>query len=355
MDKYHVDCPTTSPVQAVVNSINSDPDALEILGRWIPDCALHVLFVSQSSIVLKAGADKIIKIYSGASNSKLQAGVEWLTYQDIGHLENVPKTFDHHESKTTRFIIMEYVGRDAMEIVINEGINYKMWSDALRELGVGLNAIHRLSKVHGDIKLENMTFNGLKWFFIDFGFGYTNCKTVGKYSGTFPNILPVYGFKSAAAENEKLGMYSIFDRRKVADIYAFALTFLSISGFHFIDKCIKCYEEGGPLCLMCSDMATPSKKMPMIAVDISSLYKYRVSNTTAVANWGNHPWGARAIRLLIDIVFTQLDPRCDQLVWNKNTHTCTYKGHNPSFNLEEYTPHEDTFSAWGKFQDHVCI
>lgn len=126
-------------------------------------------------------------------------------------------------------LLMEYTGVDGIDQINNGTMNNGLSLSFVTQLFDVVNEIHSNGFVHGDIKPENMTHDGSRWFMVDFGFMSDKVATrSGPVKGTHPYIPPFFG---------NLGSERAFDKhneglnKKVAhDYYSFAMTFLSMRG-----------------------------------------------------------------------------------------------------------------------------
>jgi serine/threonine protein kinase len=132
-------------------------------------------------------------------------------------------------------IVLEYKGDDAIDLINKNDMNTEIFITFLADVTFVLSHLHLNNITHGDIKLENVCWDGEKWNLIDFGFSYpidTTLKRRQKH-GTFPFIFPGYGNKSIletfVANNKDMSI------RIAADWYAFALTALIFLGFDYYE------------------------------------------------------------------------------------------------------------------------
>lgn len=151
----------------------------------------------------------------GASTcDKLTNYVEIGVYRDLEGVAHTAKLIDHFCSPPVadakhvlNLLVLTHVGTDLHELLDERPVTYFMWEDMLRSVSMALQQVHRAGRVHGDIKLENITYSDQAgWFLIDFGFGYTTNTVRGmNFAGTYPNVLPHYGLAKAGITIDKLG------------------------------------------------------------------------------------------------------------------------------------------------------
>jgi hypothetical protein len=291
-------------VDRVVDQVNADPWALSELEPHVPDGQLQLVMVSSSATIFATNDNKVLKIFHNDLRSKVQCDIERGVYHDIGHLRHVPSVHTYYAQGAVRFLVMDYVGPDAMVLLLRGEVDAPMCRKAFVQLGRCLDQIHQLGRVHGDVKLENIThWRGL-WYFIDFGFGFTRGRHKGSISGTFPNILPALG----------LGRGREVDRVH-GDYFAFALTMLALAGWDFPDVCEDCEAED-ERCLHCQQ--SHGDELPLAKIDVGRLYRRYVGPSTD-----------RTVRALIAVVLSQMDLGADRLVWDKVARRCAFKGVNP--------------------------
>lgn len=319
-------------VQDLVKRINNTEDAIQSLRIYTSTGKLDYIGKSGSAMIFVVDDCEVLKFFKNTYCAKLQSDVEYGAYCDLHHLPNIPQVSGFNIHGDIRYIAMDYCGVDGMDLLNRRMVTYEMWKKAVFDLSECLDDIHALNRVHGDIKIENITWNYDQWFFIDFGFGYSDKAKTGGFHGTFPNILPAYGLTDK--ENNPVMKLRTYERRKIADYYAFALSMLS---------------------LMTIDLYNGDKSV-LTDVAVGRLYRIHRSGFLDLYNvmgfFGPNLSGEEKaeglliVRTLIAIVLTQLDHTRETLVWNPEARTCAYEGENLAYKDSALKIPNSIVDAW---------
>lgn len=316
-------------VRTLLKSINLNRGAVENIKMFSTDGSLKFLFNSKGSIVFIADDCEVLKFYKDNYNAKLLSDIEYGAYHDLMHLPNIPMMHGMHVNDDIRFLALDHCGIDGMEMFNRNLINYETWKRAVFDLGECLDDIHALNRVHGDIKIENITWDGDQWYFIDFGLGYSGKGKQGKHKfcGTFPNILPVYGLQGED-DNQVLKLPT-FDRRRWSDYYAFALTMLSLAGV----------DSPGVDC-------NPTDYL--VKVYVERIYRIATDFHPHGAPWEDVDEDEffKILKVLANVVLTQLDHTRKLLIWDPKTRECKYHGENKVYLECKYSGPKTMWDSW---------
>jgi hypothetical protein len=336
VDDYKIT--TNSTDEEVLNfilSLNKNRSAVQSIKTFSTDGFLEFMFDSRGSIVFLVDCCEVLKFYKNDYSAKILSDIEYGAYHDLSHLPNIPLIHGLHVHGDIRYLAMDYCGPDGMTLYNNKTITYEMWKAAVFDLGECLDDIHALNRVHGDIKVENITWDGDQWFFIDFGLGYSGRSSSDrkhKFNGTFPNILPVYGLPGDV-DNHVFKLCT-YDRRRWSDYYAFALTMLSLAGVDLpgagessIDYLVNVHVGRMYRIFMGDIILIPPR--------------WRLCGTSAeIAEC------AQIMRTLVAIPLTQLDHRRENLKWDPASRKCQYHGFNEGWEAGKYTGPTSMMESW---------
>lgn len=318
-------------VESLIRTINLNRGAVESIKMFSTTGFLKLLFNSKGSVVFIADDCEVLKFFKDTYNAKILSDIEYGAYHDLMHLPNIPMMHGMHINDNVRFMALDYCGLDGMEMFNRRLISYEMWKCVVFDLGECLDDIHALRRIHGDIKVENITWDGDQWYFVDFGLGYSGNATPGKKKicGTFPNILPAYGLPGSDHQVFKLSTY---DRRRWSDYYAFALTMLSLAGMDLpgVDGNSKDY---------------------LINIYVERMYRIATEFHPPVPHMWNVPdvdEFYRILGVLVNVVLTQLDHQRQNLRWDPNKRTCMYTGENQAYIPCKYYGPTSMWEAWSE-------
>lgn len=150
------------------------------------------------------------------------------------HLKHIPKVVEY----TKDVIVMEYKGVDAVEIINDGKLTPAIVTKFINDITSVITAMHDSNLCHGDIKLENVTYDSEnnRWSLIDFGFA-TNADfpyVLSKQRGTYPYTLPACGnYKYMSEFKNSNPTLSI---RIANDWYATAVTILGMVGLSYSEN-----------------------------------------------------------------------------------------------------------------------
>lgn len=230
--------------------------------------------------------------------------------------KHIPKLIEH----CADYFVLEYKGEDAIDMINRDVLNTKIFVTFLADIAFVLSTLHDKGRTHGDIKLENVCWDGEKWNLIDFGFSYridTPLKRRQKH-GTFPFIFPGYGNKemleSFYVNNKNVSV------RVVADWYAFALTALIFVGFDY-------YES-----------------------DDRSIIKYDINDIIFFYEKAklNREYDD-VLSALAGIVLSVIDADMHTLQWCKRSGTCKYIGGK----VRDFPVNKDTCACINIYMDKI--
>ncbi len=84
----------------------------------------------------------------------------------------IVKIFEYFETDNSIFIVMEYLeGKELFEFLVKKSVRIteKLVCKVAKQVLSALNYLHTQGIIHGDIKSENILFNGKNISLIDFG------------------------------------------------------------------------------------------------------------------------------------------------------------------------------------------
>lgn len=324
-----------------VESILADTAAYHVISSNIEKGPLKVLFSTPGSLIIQTDDMKVIKVYTDTKNSKDQFTVELMLYQSLKEMPCVPRLYGFLNTTAFKFIIVDFCGVDLLELVTKVGMTFGLWKQCICQISQAITKLHHQEHIHGDIKLENITYDGDQFYMIDFGYSYISNARFGRYSGTFPNIVPFYGIKRRGPLEEAFAKLPVMEQRRISDIYAFALTMLNIVSIGFVERCENCISND-KMCEQCKNFDIPAEKVKYARMDIEKLIKCRFNKDTDLISWGKQQWGWDVIHILIDIVLTQINKDYKYVIWDKNKHLCHYVG----INKLNYMVSENIFKLW---------
>ena len=224
---------------------------------------------------------------------------------------------------------MKYLGVDGLELCNKTEMGFKDWELAVCTTVSTLDKIHKKGMFHGDIKLENMTFDGKNWNFIDFGFA--EIPGNHHFCGTFPYALPAYGGLPSEQIYETTD-----DIRRASDMFSLALSLLSIAGIYHDEVCDICKHKE-VACTVCYGKNVGSRldirKYSLVHKDTGIIFG---------SNWKKLGVIIRPlIEMIIELILTQVDQSKRFLIWQGTC--CEYFGENDSFSELYYTKIDDVW------------
>jgi len=295
------------------------------------------LSVSKSCAVYYDGTGAVAKLYRNSRSGIAQWRAEETAYHRAADHFPAPKMHMTYRIKTGEaIIIMAYAGTDGFAMV--ESLDGPAWLQCARELIAGLHAMHTCGRVaHGDIKPENVAFDGAHWRFIDFGLsqvleGEAPSAAPRRVSGTFPLVIP------GGAPTPERG-----------DRFALAMTLLYLGRTFYTDGCTLDCIAAPTQCAPClaGESCTPTA---FCRVNIRKMHAQRHRDHPFADHWGGAPLpGARDIWMaLIDIVLAEVDPQHAYLVWDRAARVHGYLGQNNAEG-ESLCPED----AWANLMNHI--
>lgn len=213
---------------------------------------------------------------------------------------------------------MKYLGEDALEVSNKQSPTFAMFKSLVKTSVQTLNLIHEKGYYHGDIKLENITYDGLEWHFIDFGYAALPKDKV--FSGTYPYVLPIYGGAEARQNFETATL-----ERKACDWFALGLSLMSLAGVYHEEVCNQCKYKTVP----CNGLRHDNKRKIGTRIDIRKFTRIHADvGALYGSNWRKLGVLARPlVELVTELILTQLDHEKHHIIWINNQ--CEYFGENP--------------------------
>lgn len=200
--------------------------------------------------------------------------------------DSVPRVLSSFTANNAFFMIMSHAGEDASNMISDNALTITEWFLLADQMPYHIDALHKKRIAHCDIKLENVVFKNNRWRLIDFGHSRVDVDVsrTNRYetAGTYPFVLPYapYSFQTK-------------------DRFAFALTLLAALGYEYDN---------------------PEEKTSTI--EIADLRHHYDNGTIPETRFlPKHAMAMKAhvvdvLRPVIEIVFSQIDPRIDRLVWH---------------------------------------
>jgi serine/threonine protein kinase len=266
---------------------------------------LHETYTS--CIYVDASKSHILKcFYEDTVICKTLFGVECEAYQCLKYVKNTGELL-YKSTKESKALILRYIGQDGLDITNSHGpFMFDTWVCMVRDTVSTLRIIHNHKLIHGDVKLENLAFDGNSWHFIDFGFSCIDFKH--GISGTFPFILPYIG---GVAQKQQWPTLAL--TKQAADIYALSLSLLTAVGVLPHDICDRCkYEEKS-----CEQLQHQGKRKGT-RIDIELISTIHQDPTCLLANYKSYGVLAKPLtELLCEIVLSQVDVTRKYLIWQE--------------------------------------
>jgi hypothetical protein len=318
--------------------INASPSARALVTESFQDSSnLIKMFASDTSTVYTdKNAENVLKVFNRDPKSAFLGTVEMGVYAKSADLPHTPKVRHAYSSPQLSFLIMGHLGMDAFEIT-QQGLHrdYYTWELMVVTLVNTLARLHETGALHGDVKLENVTFDGKEWHFIDFGLAEQHRNSV-TFSGTFPYVLPHYG-----GARDTVNFRSVDDKKRAADCFALCLTLLAFAGVD-VDSggkapCVPPHCGNGEGTEICRGTAR-------ISITPYCMIKGDAANFTK-STWPEMPSNARGealTRALSEVVLSQLDVSFEYLIWGPHSRTCRYAGKSPY----QASARANIFDAW---------
>lgn len=331
----HSHCITDRDIE-IVETIKRHPSLNKTLLKYFKGRTMEKMFETPDACIYKdCGSKWVIKIFKDTYRGKLLCDVEKRAYKTLAGTKHVTQMVSHSE-EPLNYILMPHMGEDCLDFSNRVNPPYKLWAKMICEMVPTLNEIHQKGLYHGDIKLENITYNGSEFNLIDFGFafGCNNKMPKNRFCGTYPYVIPTDA-------KEKFDSDDAF--RKASDMFAMALSFLSFAGVYHDEVCDVCKYQPTPCYPRCS---TPISTR----IDIHKIT--RVHQDVGVlhgSNWRRLGVLARPlVELVCEIVLTQIDITKRYIIWSKGK--CEYWDTNTVTSEVYYTKIGD---AWSQLSELV--
>jgi hypothetical protein len=296
----------------VLALINSSARTSVVFSEHFRGGVLVKVFQSEyASVYTDVDGTVIAKISDASIVGRATVRAEVVAVRRLNDLAHTPKHLRSGE-EPFGFIIMKHLGTDGIDLIGPDATcgEFGVWERLAHSSVMTLNNIHECGVVHGDIKLENLTYDGEQWHFIDFGFAFDDGDSMGKgFNGTFPFVLPFYG--SELAEDD--------ERRIASDRFALVMTILTFGGALPQDRCSRCKYRRRRCVGVCGGSARCSRVNILEYVQIEQCCTLlKVTPVSAGVTYMN------VVRLLCEFVLTQLRRDRHYLIWEGGR--CEYFG-----------------------------
>lgn len=291
----------------------SNLDDLLMVARYFPDdkfiWVMDSKFASVYTDIFRRFVLKKFKPY--VNRTFIQS--EILAASKLKHA-NTPYVCKVHESRYN-WMIMDYGGVDAMELLNDRKINFYNWIKAVEHLYKGVNYLHQQDLIHCDLKLENVVFNDntLKWQIIDFGLVGQKGTPFKITKGTEPYI---YTLRADEGPNHLMN--------ENVDRFSYALIIIFLAGILFDECCNECKAKNKNCSFSHHDKYNHGKTYRRI--NIQKLYDIRFGRTCQT-NDAAHMYSeskmdflddhqiVNILRCVTDIVLSYLDNSKKFIIW----------------------------------------
>lgn len=274
-------------------------------------------YLSSNTSLIYNDDNAFLKIYDNRKLTYKLFQNEMNAYKKIETINElkpyVPKLLDssdNYKLSKVLFLLIENRGIDGIELLNNNNMTFMNWKNFLVDISTTINILHENNIMHCDIKPENTTFS-IKtghWSIIDFGF--TNRERNNSiFFGTIPYCSPHTGNCLINARTTTLtsGRLACVD-----DIYAFAISALSLFGYYHNsmenDSCIK-FNISQLVSIYNGNLDVLNRQFMPTGI----LYD---------------DWLKNILKVLSSIILSQQQTSSRIMVWNKPTLSCSFHGHN---------------------------
>jgi len=312
--------------------INKDNPFRKILSRYFKKHIVVKMYTTNCAHIYRDVEYKyVIKIFHPTPVNSTLCDVESRSYTELEGIPNTPVMF-YRGSSPFNCIIMKYLGEDGLDFANTHPPSYVMFKSLLKTSSKTLDLIHNRGYFHGDIKLENMTFDGQEWHLIDFG--YSSLPKDRVFSGTYPYVLPIYGGAEARQRFETLEL-----ERKACDWFALGLSLMSLAGVYHDEVCNQCKYKSIP----CNGAEHENKRAVGTRIDIRKITRIHADvGSLYGSNWRKLGVLARPlVELVTELILTQIHHNKHYIIWINNQ--CEYFGENPQKVEVFYTKIEDVW------------
>lgn len=292
---------------------------VEFFSRNLVGDTVSVVHKSAAGVIFRgrhpAGMSVIFKIYHDTPRALHQARSELCAYGAVGDLCGVPHLWDVLDGDGLVVLCMQDCSVDTFDLMGTAVDTGAWWLKGVSQMARLLAQMHARGVFHGDIKMENMAWDGSQFYMLDFGFTVLDNKI--RVCGTVPHLPPAI-------------MEVQFDRlpRPELDYYAFAVSFLTLFDFPIEERCSTCVDlprSCGKCNFECSVIDIETLSLNRVRdVPVIPPYKSRWSKDFFYQN----PTAVLVYHALCDIVLAAVDTSRRRLVWKKAETTCYYTGAN---------------------------
>ena len=294
----------------ILAELNRDSALARMVTGFFKDRILHKMFETGCACLYHdTGSSHVIKVFHDSPRSHGLFEREVKTYVELQDIPNTAKMVAK-ASRKVKAIVMKHLGTDGLEICNRGGLKHDHWKSMILTGVTVLDNLHARGRYHGDVKLENMTFDGSEWHFIDFGFSSaSDLDPLEGFFGTTPFVLPDYGMVTGRPTPSRV----------LSDWYAFALSALSAAGIHPDDVC--------EVCMHSDYRCTYGRHLGQrrgTRIDLDLLID--IHKDVNCVSWQKRGGELRnSIELVTELVLSQLDTRRKYLVWLGTK--CHYSGY----------------------------
>jgi serine/threonine protein kinase len=310
----------------VVNIVSKlNKTASEYMLGAIPGGQLDLIYASSSAILFRGiSADNktvVCKVFYHTPRCRTLGQMEIETYRRLardGVIEGVPHIYSYHDTGGTIILCMQDLRSDIYDLVCSMRDTDKIWASGIRDMVNLINLLHSKGIIHGDIKLENMAYDGGRWYMMDFGF--SQIEKGANVSGTVPH-LPPFVIKHDACR-------LTFEQRKRLDYYAFAFSMLTMFDLPLYERCSLCLDKS----YRCEDSCC---SRIFIGLDIEQLYRncwgyaHPVVPLDKKGRWDmemflKNPHLIPVYKTLCNIVLSEVNVKAKTMLWSQDGTSCRF-------------------------------
>ena len=317
----------------ILEKIRASYSLTNVFHAFFPRGELHKMFQTTTAcLYTDVNKTHVVKVFKSSFNPNVLFDIERRAYDALDGVPNTPNMLASG-AKPFGYIIMKHLGQDGLEIANTTSANINQWRQMVTTTVKTVNDIHERGLIHGDIKLENMTFDGNQWYLIDFGFACTNNDEIVGFRGTYPHVLPCLGGDPGEEVFE-----DVQSLRRALDWFSLALTLLSFAGVYPEEACNYCKYNDRRCSGGCEGRSHVTR------IDIRKFMRVRADPAIVYgSDWERlGPLSDVIIETVCELVLTQLDNTRRYIIWQSGK--CEYFGDIGTITVQ--LKHKNIKSAW---------